>query len=193
MEIENLPNFGILKDTIPKKLYDKLLSESDYAELKNPDLISGLTDKGVAKHKYLVDTKDEFLKYITTLFLTYDKNFPKFKDIRLLTKNLNFNLDNPWLNYQRKGEYVPNHIHDGLFSYSLWLKIPTKSKFEFTYTNIIGNIEQYTIHLTEKDEGKIIFFPARLPHTVYPFSDSDDVRISISGNISLNSNGVNNG
>lgn len=192
MEIKNLPNFGILTDTIPKKLYDELLSESDYAESKNPDLVSGCTDKGVVKHKYLVDTKDEFFKYIRTLFLTYDKNFPTFKNIKLLTKDLDFNLDNPWLNYQRKGEYVPNHIHDGLFSYSLWLKIPIKSKFEFIYTNIIGNIEQYAIHLTEEDEGKIIFFPAKLPHTVYPFFDSDDVRISISGNISINSNGVNN-
>ena len=192
MEIKYLPNFGILTDEIPKKLFDKLLSESDYAELKNPDLVSGCTDKGVAKHKYLIDTKDEFLKYITKIFVTYDKNFPRFKNIRLLTKDLNFNLDNPWLNYQRKGEYVPNHIHDGLFSYSLWLKIPTKSKFEFTYTNIIGTIEQYAINLTEEDEGKIIFFPAKLPLTVYPFFDSDDVRISKSGNISINSNGVNN-
>ena len=190
MEIKNLPNFGILRDTIPKKLFDKLLSESDYAELKNPDLVSGCTDKGVAKHKYLVNTKEEFFEYIKTLFLEYDKNFPQLKNIRLLTKDLNFNLDYPWFNFQRKGEYVPNHIHDGLFSYSLWLKIPIESKFEFCYTNIIGNIEQYAINLTKEDEGKIIFFPAKLPHTVYPFFDSDDVRISISGNISIDSNGV---
>ena len=33
------------------------------------------------------------------------------------------------------------------------------------------------------DIGKIIFFPSKLNHCVYPFYTSDDTRISISGNI----------
>jgi inosine/xanthosine triphosphate pyrophosphatase family protein len=36
-------------------------------------------------------------------------------------------------------------------------------------------------------EGKIAFFPSKLSHCVYPFYSSDDVRISISGNIKLDS------
>jgi hypothetical protein len=30
-----------------------------------------------------------------------------------------------------------------------------------------------------------LFFPSKLPHNVYPFLNSDDTRISISGNIIL--------
>ena len=43
--------------------------------------------------------------------------------------------------------------------------------------------------MTPDDEGKIMFFPAKLPHIAYPFNDSDDVRISVSGNISFNTHG----
>ena len=35
------------------------------------------------------------------------------------------------------------------------------------------------------DEGTMLFFPAMLKHQVYPFYNSDEDRISISGNISL--------
>jgi hypothetical protein len=36
-------------------------------------------------------------------------------------------------------------------------------------------------------EGKIAFFPSKLSHCVYPFYSSDGIRISISGNIKLDS------
>ena len=37
-------------------------------------------------------------------------------------------------------------------------------------------------------EGTMIFFPAKLKHTVYPFYDCKEERISISGNISIKPN-----
>lgn len=188
MRVFDLKNYGVLEDRLPKKLHNDLLSEIDYAELKNPDMLSGLTNKNVAKHKFLVDTKDDLLNYIKTLLVTYNSNFPGLSNLNVLTKDLPYHMGNPWINYQRKCEYVPNHTHDGIYSYSIWLKIPAKCNFEFTYTNIIGNIEQQKIELTQENEGKIIFFPAKLPHIAYPFSDSDGVRVSISGNISLDSN-----
>ena len=74
------------------------------------------------------------------------------------------------------------------YSYSMWIKIPSPCLFDFTYTNIIGDILTHSLNLTEEDEGKIVFFPSKLPHTVYPFNDSEKTRISISGNVLLNSN-----
>ena len=62
-------------------------------------------------------------------------------------------------------------------------------RFEFTYTNIIGDLYQHKIDLTKKDEGKIVFFPSRLPHIAYPFNDSDDIRISVSGNLIMDIKG----
>ena len=35
-------------------------------------------------------------------------------------------------------------------------------------------------------EGTLVFFPAKLRHAVYPFYNCDEDRISISGNIVLN-------
>ena len=58
MKVHSLNNFGYIEDRIPTELYDMLLSESDYAELKNPDMVSGLTNIDVAKHKWLVNTKN---------------------------------------------------------------------------------------------------------------------------------------
>ena len=43
------------------------------------------------------------------------------------------------------------------------------------------------MRLTPKDVGDIIIFPSTLNHAVHPFpsNDPDEIRISISGNISL--------
>jgi len=187
MEIHNLPNVGYIVDMIPNDLYEDLLSECKYAELKNPEMISGLTDLDVAKHRYIVNTRKKLFDYIKNIFEVYRNHYKLSSHVRVLTKDLPFNFDTPWINFQRKGQYVPNHTHDGIYSYSIWLKIPKVCRFEFMYTNVIGNIEPFKITLTKEDEGKIIFFPAKLPHIAYPFNDSDEVRLSISGNISFKS------
>jgi len=189
-KIVDLHNFGYIENKIPKKLHNLLLSECDYAELKNPDMISGLTAKDVAKHKLLINTKEHLIKYIIKLMHSYNSYFPGLQKVRVLTKDLPFHFNTPWINFQRKGEYIPNHNHDGIYSYNLWLKIPTKCRFEFIYNNTIGNLCNHTIELTKKDEGKIIFFPAKLQHIAYPFNDSNDIRVSISGNIVLNANKI---
>ena len=40
-------------------------------------------------------------------------------------------------------------------------------------------------------EGTILFFPSQLQHTVYPFYNCEEDRISISGNIGFNTNQIN--
>ena len=192
MKVHNLLNFGFLEDKLPKKLYDLLLKECLTAEENNPELITGLTNKNVAKHRYLITNKKNLFDYISQLLKKYDEVFPGVQNIKVLTNNLPFSLGIPWINYQKKGEYLPNHIHDGLYSYSMWIKIPSPCIFEFTYTNIIGDIKTHKINLTKEDEGKIIFFPSKLPHVVYPFNDIEETRLSISGNILFDSNNSSN-
>ena len=41
--------------------------------------------------------------------------------------------------------------------------------------------------LSPKDEGRLLFFPGKLKHCVYPFYDCDEERISVSGNILVDS------
>ncbi len=178
-----LNNYGFIEDYIPQNLYNNLLAESKTAEEKNKMMISGLTGEDVVKHIYVVDTKYYLKQHILKLFHKFNKTFPGLQKVKYMSSDLPIKFTEPWFNFQRKGEYVPNHIHHGIYSYSLWLKIPTKCRFEFTYTNIIGDIITHKIDLTKEDEGKIVFFPSRLPHIAYPFNDSDDVRISVSGNL----------
>ena len=91
-----------------------------------------------------------------------------------------------WYNIQRPNDYLPIHTHDGVLSYTIWLKLPPLSEFIFYYSGIV-NQKDYTMRLTPQDEGDFIFFPAILAHGVHPFpsNDPNEIRISISGNISL--------
>ena len=52
-------------------------------------------------------------------------------------------------------------------------------------SNILGNIKTFSYLLTPDYEGTMLFFPAALRHCVYPFYNTDEPRISISGNIAL--------
>ena len=108
-----------------------------------------------------------------------------------------------WVNYQYKHEFNPYHFHGGMYSFVIWMKIPTDwkeqnklpfldginednkkvSNFEFEYLDMLGNVKHYGYRLDPSMEGRMIFFPARLQHTVYPFYNCDDARISIAGNL----------
>jgi|TARA_B110000908_G_scaffold6050_1_gene7670 hypothetical protein len=183
-----LENFGFYKEKIPQDLYNDLLKES----LNCSEVVSsGITNSGVATHFRLTDTAQQLNTYIATLVKRYENDFPGLGHIGILTKSLPYRIEKQWINHQKAGEFIPNHVHQGIYSYSIWIKIPEiddnnyQGNFEFTYTNIIGNISNKRFSLTKENEGEILFFPSKLPHNVYPFLNSDDTRISISGNIIL--------
>jgi hypothetical protein len=201
----SLPNLGVLQEKIPTDLYNKLYKECLTARESNKSVISGLTSTGVPDHFFVEKTFSELQIYIGQLAQKYENTFNYLKNIDFLTKDHFLYIDKPWINFQKKHEFLPNHIHDGVLSYSMWIKIPydekeeekyknlkyAKSKFysfEFSYTNILGQICSQSYEITKKSEGYLLMFPSKLTHCVYPFYTSDDYRISISGNISFNSN-----
>ena len=111
-------------------------------------------------------------------------------------------LERMWVNYQNQYEFNPLHDHTGIYSFVVWMKIPTSfeeqkklpfarsnsvdiSNFEFIITNILGQPCPYTYFMSPEYEGTMLFFPSKLTHIVYPFYNCDDQRISISGNLSL--------
>ena len=86
-----------------------------------------------------------------------------FKDIKMFNNNSKFYLDTPWINVQKKYEFVPNHTHDGVFSYTIWMKIPYDineelkigkyaSTFEFIYNSIIGTSFNKIIPVNKNDD-----------------------------------------
>ena len=107
-----------------------------------------------------------------------------------------------WVNYQRETEFNPLHDHSGLYSFVIFIKIPTKyeeqhslpisansnsptaSDFQFVWTSKdIETCHSQQIPLNPEDGGKMFFFKANLQHQVYPFYGTKEERITISGNI----------
>ena len=116
----------------------------------------------------------------------YITSFPEYlQHIKVLTNPAPLTFGRPWINYQKKGEHIPLHIHDGIFSFNIWVKIPVKSVFSFNYSTTIGKQVVYNIDLSKEDEGTVVLFPSLLQHIVYPFQKSNQTRISIAGNIFL--------
>jgi len=153
----------------------------------------------------LVDRGDWF--WINTLKPLCKEYYQEFRN---LGSNIPVNQNHPyilnsfWVNYQKQGEFNPLHDHDGVYSFVVWMKIPTKhfeqnknpislksnthviSAFQFQYTDILGKMQPYDYGMNPEMEGTILFFPSQLRHCVYPFYNGDEDRISISGNVSLN-------
>ena len=112
-------------------------------------------------------------------------------------------LNNWWVNYQKQHEFNPVHNHAGVYSFVAWLKIPTDSTaqnnlpigqnrngnvvsdFEFVFTDMAGKIQGYLYKMDKSRENTLLLFPSGLKHTVYPFYNCPDDRISISGNVFL--------
>jgi hypothetical protein len=124
-----------------------------------------------------------------------------FYSSKMDKKLLNFSMTGFWVNFQKKFEFNPIHSHDGDFSFVIWMNVPyyweneIKSEIirESNTHNAVGNFmfvypEDNKIrcsHITMSPEmnGKMAIFPSYLTHMVYPFYTSDNVRVSISGNV----------
>ena len=126
ISVTSFSNMGYLELDVPEKLFTLLKKECDTALVENEIFKSGLTDAGVPSHRYVesVDALQELEKHILSLIDVYKKQFMfDPADTRTLTKFLPFGFDKPWINYQKKFEFVPNHYHEGVFSYSIWMDI----------------------------------------------------------------------
>lgn len=110
-------------------------------------------------------------------------------------------LTDMWVNYQKKHEFNPVHNHYGVFSFIVFMQIPffngeqieispgKKSNhrcaghLEFIHTGFLGNLETTKYAVDKTWEQKMLIFPCKLYHCVYPFYGIDDYRITISGNV----------
>jgi hypothetical protein len=189
------PNLGVLETSLPKSLLNKIKKECSV--LKNKTLhTTGLTSNGVAKHYYLKESCDELFDFLKEKISIYESRYKYIKSFNVLKKDTELCFGKPWFNIQKKGEFIPNHTHDGVFSYSTWIQVPYKleeelknqeekfnSCFQFSYSDILGTIKTNKIFIDNSYEGKLILFPSGLQHCVYPFFKSNGKRISVSGNI----------
>ena len=115
-----------------------------------------------------------------------------------------FELESIWVNYMKQHEFNPIHYHDGLFSFVIFMKIPTHWKEQHALPRSVNSslpcASNFTFLWSEKgsdriinahfplcpeNEGRMLFFPAWLSHQVYPFYETEEERVTISGNIRL--------
>jgi len=193
-----LPNISVMLDAVPQDVFDLINQEVDEILAgadTNDQISSALTAPGVPAHYRLSNTTENHLKnFVFDLADNYRRSSLYLNSVRLLKNPAPYHFNQPWINVQQAGEFLPNHIHEGILSYVIWVKIPmaiqqsgpsaVEGKFEFTYNNILGTTIGHNIDLDQSYIGKILIFPASLRHCVYPFR-SDEARVSVSGNILL--------
>lgn len=112
-------------------------------------------------------------------------------------------LNRFWTRISKAGEYQPMHFHQSIWSFIIWMKIPFEYQDEQTeeltelypesgnmticYLDSIGRLSKQPFRLGKNYEGTMLLFPGDFNHIVYPFHTSDDYRISVAGDISIDS------
>lgn len=209
LNFRDLPNIGIIDISVPQSVMSVLQTSVNKMLANNFQGSQGFQGNllGHMNHEYIAD--DESWQTVEPLVLhiakLYDErwNYTPQVDIGLYSEKRKLVLKNLWVNFQRKHEFNPAHLHTGVFSFVIWIKIPYKlededsvfpamnndsrrvSKFTFHYSNIVGAHSSMVVPVDQNFEGKMIFFPATLTHSVNPFYTSDDYRISIAGNVGV--------
>ena len=191
----NVTNYGFLHTQLPPDLFIKLKEEcQNFKELR--EMKSHLSGPGIPKHFFIEKCFSELKEYILYCAKEYEKNFKYIESLKFLNKNAPLLVAPPWLNVQKRYEFLPLHSHDGVLSYNIWIQIPYDSKKElegggsaaqlhFVYPMSHGGLGSHKFNLSKEDEGKLIMFPSLFVHALYPFYTSEDVRLSIAGNVLL--------
>ena len=196
MESEIIKPFGpsIVKIKIP----DEIIKEMNFfvdGIIKDKERLEKFNEgpklAGNVYQEFLIDT--DFMKKIKWGdFLGSACNDWVWREKNLTLKS--FQIIKSWIVRQFKYEYNPIHYHSGHISGVGYLKVPnnlgeTSQKNKKVNNNgklilIDGSKKLFsspTYTITPK-VGDFYLFPSYLMHTVYPFSNSDEERRSVSFN-----------
>ena len=198
------PNLGWIETTLKEEHIEYLWEIIKEAEKKNKDFKYTLAGN-ISKSLELTDKNNYFYNEVlfphAQRYFSMNGNKHPFRSEG--SHNVDLALEGFWVNYQMQNEFNPYHHHGGIYSFAIWLTIPTDwkeqnklpflegikendrkvSNFEFEFLDLLGNIKNYGYRLDKSMEGTMLFFPALLRHTVYPFYNCDKPRISVAGNL----------
>ena len=201
-EHNHLPNIGLTNGIIPTNIYQALNKEIVDIYTNDRDIVRmNHSLAGQITKEYQITKSLPLLNpYLEEMGRAYQKQWDYYPKEN--PNNNKLKVESVWVNMQKKLEVNPLHNHDGTLSFVAWLYVPFKledernmencknsrtvelaSTFQFVYTTELGNISNCPLFVESGWEAKIVMFPAKLLHMVYPFQTSDDYRISIAGNL----------
>jgi len=195
-EFIHVKNYGFLQTQLPTDLFIKLKEECRNVK-KLKEMKSGLSGRGVPKHFFIEKCFPQLKEYVLYCADKYEKQFKYIETLKFLNKNSPFFVAPPWVNVQKRYEFLPMHNHDGVLSYNIWIQIPydikkeleggnkNASQLQFIYPMVHGTLGFHEFSLSQLDEGSLIMFPSLFVHALHPFYTSTDVRLSVAGNILL--------
>ena len=194
-------HIGWIETQLPKTAMMRLENYIDAAK-KDPINHNGQLAGNISK-SLLIEDKDGWFFQTIVLQLIHQltNHFPEYPaTMDILTENAPYCLDTFWVNFQKQHDFNPLHNHVGIYSFVIFVKIPTDwkeqhtlpfsaashtpkaSDFDFHWAQD-GIVRKHTYLLDKTSEGTMLFFPAKLMHIVYPFYECEEERITISGNI----------
>jgi len=183
----------VVRFDLPMTMIDNINKAYDKRKKDMPNFNSELAGK-IAEEKLVVDLLTDEMKDV---FLGCFKKYLEIID----RPNWYCYPASPWINEMKASEYNPIHFHSsnktdlGLSSV-LMLKRPSTYGKEVTrpdapcngYLEFVGgNQEPLSVSQFRVDAqvGEFYVFPYTLLHGVYPFSDTDEVRRTLSYNCNL--------
>ena len=213
------PTFGWMEiqldDTLLAHMWNCINTAGDAINAKGS--LIGQIDKS-----YYISDIDHFLwnNLLVHCVAVYDKTWgnpynlpiksssvPSYENPRVTVngtdKDYILYLEQMWVNYQNKHDYNPVHNHNGVYSFVIWMNIPTEYKdqaklanavdattswnstFAMHYTDSLGRLRTQMYEMGKVYEGRMLFFPSAMHHEVYPYYECDEQRITVSGNIWL--------
>ena len=197
-DLQIIRPFGpsIAKITMPDELIKNLnnyidktiLDEEKVSKLDHSNQLAGkVKQEFLLENKFMEEIKwGEFLGKAVKTWLQHDSQ----KQLK------SFEIIKCWIVRQFKNEYNPVHHHSGHVSGVGYLKVPehlgeisekkkTNDKGRLTLIHGSVNLFSKATYVIKPEVGDFYLFPNYLLHTVYPFSDTDEERRSISFNANL--------
>ena len=188
----------IYKNIMSDTWKDEINEAAKTSTIKANHRLAGNIDRQV-EYQISQDSKSELIDYVLEYVdMLYDQGISKFNSLPFRKNMESISLDKPWVNIQKKGEWNPHHMHDGMLSCIVYTKIPKILRDEWKYPNqrsklstagkvafMYGefmNFNRAGWGPIELEEKEIYIFPSWLNHCVYPFN-ADCERISCSTNI----------
>jgi len=202
----NFPNIGVVEGKLSEEIVDDLWTLINEAREKPEDMKPELAGN-ISSSIRLDNNSDLVSDFVGEIIPAYmKKHMEEYgSPYRLSMKEgEGFNLESLWVNFQKQTEFNPPHDHAGVYSFVIWMQIPTSyeeqrklpicaesnadnhiSNFAFSYTNTLGRVSTFAYNMEKQAEGYMVMFPSCLLHQVFPFYNDDGERISISGNINI--------